>query len=395
MNFNFNQLLSREKSEKKPSRPILFDPAREEDQISMERLFADGGVFSIVDEFKEQLQELFQVENPSLVYAPNFEEKFQEYLAAKEKERPLAEHGVWAYFPWSGALIHILPERDFYKVRTARNKNLITEEEQDKFYNATFGFAGLSVGANILIAIVLSGGAKKIKIADFDTLSLSNTNRIVTSVENLGLKKAEMVSRIAYSINPYTEIEWLSDGLHEKNIEKFFDGLDIMVEEIDAFHIKYLAREECRKRKIPLIMATDNGDNGMVDIERYDLDQTIPAFHGRIGEANYGKLKGLHKFEIGKLITQYVGAENVTERMRASLLEIGKTLVSWPQLGNAALLNAAAMSYAARKILNGEKVDDNRVVLSLDASFVPGHMGKEEVKRRNEAAQIFKKEYGI
>ncbi len=377
------------------SGPELLRLSNSQDAARLTELLESKQILSVSDDYREQLLELFQITHPSIVYSPDFQEKFLNYITELEKEAPLEEHGVWAYFPWNHSVSHILEENDFHKVRTARNKNLITEAEQDKFYNSTFGFAGLSVGSNIIIAIVLSGGARKMKIVDNDILSLSNTNRIVTSVECLGLRKTEMIGRQIYAINPYTQIEFIHDWLHEDNIENFFEGLDIMVEEIDAFHIKYLAREQCRKRKIPLIMATDNGDNGMIDVERYDLDQTIPAFHGRIGEVDYDKLKGLQKFEIGKLITSYVGAENVTERMRGSLLELGKTLVSWPQLGNAALLNAAAMSYVARKILNGEPVYDNRITLSLDALCIPEHTSEEETNRRKETAKEFSQEYKI
>lgn len=394
---NIQELLShfRKASEIKSSVPQFFDLKKEGDIKKVNEILKSKMVVSVSDDYEEQMKEYFQIQNPTLVYAPGFNETWEKHLQKEKAKAPLHEQGLWVYFPWNGSLTHILEDEPFQEVRTARNKNLINKEEQEKFYNATFGFAGLSVGSSILSAIVLSGGAKRIKIADNDRLALSNTNRIWTSIEYMGLFKTEMISRTLYVMNPYIEIETFNDGLTEQNIDKFFDGLDIMIEEIDSFPIKYLVREHCRKNRTPLIMATDNGDNGMIDIERYDLDPNIPFFHGRIGEVTYEGLKGLDKFAIGKLITKHVGAELVTERMQESLKEMGRTIVSWPQLGIAALLNASAMAYCARKILNGEPLENNRAILLLDEYLVPEWKSSEEKKRRQENAEEFKKVFKI
>src|SRR3990167_9943354 len=138
-------------------------------------------------------------------------------------------------------------------------------------------------------------------------------------------------------------------------------------------------------------MAAYNGDNGVVDIERYDLDPTTPFFHGRMGDVNYEMLKGLDKFGIGKMITKHVCPENVTERMQQSLLEMGKTIVSWPQLGGAALLNGSAIAYCVRKILNGEALESNRSLISLDEKLLPGYNSSRERAKRKRVAREFKK----
>ena len=139
-------------------------------------------------------------------------------------------------------------------------------------------------------------------------------------------------------------------------------------------------------------MAADNGDNGVIDIERYDLDSAIPFFHGRMGDdISYEMLSGLDKFGIGKLITKLVGPENVTERMQQSLLEMGKTIVSWPQLGGAALLNGSAIAYCIRKIINDQPLEDNRSLISLDTLLIPGYDSEEEKKIRNDKTAAFKK----
>ena len=137
-------------------------------------------------------------------------------------------------------------------------------------------------------------------------------------------------------------------------------------------------------------MAADNGDNAVVDIERYDQNSRLPFFHNRMGKVAYEELKKLDKFGIGRTITKHIGPENVTIRMQESLQEMGKTIVSWPQLGGAALLNGSAVAYCVRKILNREPLEDNRALVSLDEKLVPGYDSELQKKKRIKTAQAFK-----
>ena len=377
------------------SKPVLFELSKAPDRTTFEKLIADGSIKQISDDYEEEQRELFGVKNPSKVYAPGFKEAFQEHFTSLSKSKPLSHDGRWVYYPWRYLAAHILPEEEYRLVRTARNQNLITKEEQEKFYNACVGIAGLSVGSSLAFALALSGGAKKMKLADMDRLALSNTNRILAGTDRLGMLKVEMAARTIYELNPYAEIELFSDGLTPDNIGKFFDGLDIVADEIDNLAVKCLIREEAKKRRIAVVMGADNGDNAVIDIERHDLDANIPYFHGRIGDVSYDSLKNLDKFGIGKTITKLVGPENVTERMQQSLTQMGKTIVSWPQLGIAAMVNGAALTMCIRRILNGQPIENNRALIYLDEKLIPGYNTPESVAHRQEVSNNFAKGFGL
>lgn len=378
------------------SRPSIFNLSRAADRQRLDSLFAQSKIQRVADDYREEQFELFSVKNPALVYAPDFKNKFAKYYQGLQNKSLIWQQGNWVYFPWSSSLVHILPEADFHLVRTARNKNLINQAEQERFYNSTVGIGGLSVGSTVALAIVLQGGAKHLKLADLDRLALSNTNRILTGVDNLGVLKVELAARKIYEINPYAKIEFFPEGLNKKNIEKFFDGLDIVIDELDNLAVKYLMREQAKQRGIAVVMAADNGDNAVVDIERYDLDKNTPFFQGRLGrDISYEMLSRLDKFGIGKMITKYVGPENVTEKMQQSLLEMGKTIVSWPQLGGAALINGAAVAYCVRKILNNQPLEMNRSLISLDEKLIPNYGSPAQAKQRRLTADSFKKILGL
>ena len=355
-------------------------------------------VLEVVDEFESQLRELFAVDHPALAHTPAFPNEFKKHLKGLKTLRPLTEWGRWIYFPWLATLTHLLPEPEFQRVRTARNRYLITEEEQELFYQAVVGVAGLSVGSSVALAIVLQGGARHIKLADLDHLELSNLNRISAGVEGLGLNKAELVARQIYTMNPYARVELFPNGLTAKNIRKFFAGppaLSVMIDEIDNLEVKYMIREEARKRRVAVVMAADNGDNGVVDVERYDEHKATEFFHGRLGKVTRKQLAGLSKLETGRLITRHVGLEHVTERMQRSLTEIGRSVVSWPQLGGAALLNGAAVAYCVRKIVTGEPLEANRGVVSLDTILTPDYNHPRARAGRRKAAGVFKKMFNL
>lgn len=374
--------------------PQIFNLARPGARQGLARLLASRASPHVRDDFEEQLREQFQISNPTLVFAPDFEDRFQWHLALLAKKKSLWQRGRWVYFPWLSALAHILEDREFQRVRTARNRNLITAEEQEKFYHSVIGIAGLSVGNSAALAIVLSGGGRHLRLADYDNLALSNLNRIRAGVDSLGIPKIEMTARQIYALNPYAKIDLFSDGINEKNIAKFFSGppkIDLVVEEIDNLGMKYRVREYAKKLRIPVIMGTDDGDDAVVDIERYDLSPHTPLFHGRLGKVSYGGLKALPKMKAGFTVARHVGPELVPLRMQESLAEIGKTIVSWPQLGGSALLNGCALAYCARKILTGQSLAGNRAVISLDEKLEIGYDSAPRRKKRAAIARAFSK----
>ncbi len=375
--------------------PAFFTLSKKGDQDRLAMLLRKGDVRHVSDDYEEQQRELYAIENPTLVYTPTFEKSFQEYYVSLQDHVSIAEHGLWVYFPWRSLITHVLPEEQYRKVRTARNRNLITEEEQRAFYTTTIGIGGLSVGSSVALALALGGGAKHMKLADMDRLALSNTNRVLAGADRLGVLKVEMAARMIYEINPYAQIELFPEGLRPENIESFFEGLDIVVDELDNLAVKFLIREQAKKHRVPVLMAADNGDNAVVDVERYDLNPETPFFHGRMGDVSYEMLKNLDKFGIGKMITKHVGPENVTGRMQQSLLEMGKTIVSWPQLGGAALINGAAVAYCARKISSGDVLIDNRALISLDEKLDPGFQTPEAITQRENVSKAFAESFGL
>lgn len=385
------------KKKNNPPKPQFFNLAEKDGQVKLEQLLDKNPHISVIDTYDTQLKELFILDNPWLnMNPPQCDKEFKEHQAKHYGSQEPYQAGSWVYFPWRFTLLHILDDAGYQQVRTGRNRNLITKEEQEKYYNSTIGIAGLSVGNSCALSIVLTGGGKHLKLADPDTLELTNLNRIRSSIAELTEPKVYMSARQIYELDPYADLTLYTDGLTENNIEEFFTGLELAVDEIDNIGMKVRIRQEAKKNKIPVIMAADNGDGGVLDVERHDIQENITPFHGRAGDdiADRTVNKKLPLPVIGKIITEeLLGVDTITPRVQQSLLKIGSELPTWPQLGGAALINGAAIAATARMILTGQDVVDDRASLSLESWLIPNYNHPDQIKKREKDTKKFVEEF--
>jgi ThiF family protein len=325
-------------------------------------LFVDDQIHLAIDE-------LFDIEYPAKKDIKT-EEEVKAYGRGLTGGKP-EEWGSWVYYPWLNRVVHVPPQAEYRALRTSRNRNLITAEEQKKLYGATILVIGMSVGSNVVEALVSQGVGGKLILVDMDMIEPSNLNRIRSPYHHVGLHKVEAISRKAWEVDPYLDITGYRDGLTEANLPRILKDhpVGIIVDEMDELRMKVLLREAAKAHKLPVIMAADDGDDSLLDIERYDLDETAEIFGGRIPADIIARIKDqkLSRPEIGAAIGKYfVGPENIPLRMYKSLGEVGKTLPSWPQLGGAAALSGVALTYTARKIILGEGIRSGRHLISLD-----------------------------
>ncbi|PRC59469.1 hypothetical protein C6A85_23265, partial [Mycobacterium sp. ITM-2017-0098] len=83
----------------------------------------------------------------------------------------------WAYYPWRRTVVGILGPQAYARVRTDRNRNLVTVHEQQKLRSLRIGVVGLSVGHAVAHTLAMQGLCGELRLADFDDLELSNLNR--------------------------------------------------------------------------------------------------------------------------------------------------------------------------------------------------------------------------
>jgi hypothetical protein len=360
-----------------------------------DKFVADHPEVSIIDRYEDQIEELFLLRNPKYRFNTDYKDELEIFVKDHVNGLGLKDKGNWFFYPWLNNIIHLLPEEMYFEMRTGRNKNLITKEEQNSYYNSVVGILGLSVGSHVALTIAMTGGAKHFKIADPDTFSGSNLNRVRIGVQSMGLGKAVCSARMIYEINPYAQIKIYKEGLNEDNIEDFFSDpkLDILIEEMDNPFLKIKVRYLAKEMRIPTIMGTDNGDNVLVDIERYDMEPDLKILNGLIGDMKVEDLANFEPQDLPKIAAKIAGADVATVRMKQSVLEVGKSIYSWPQLGTAANLCGSSIAYLARRIINkSDNIKSGRYEVNLDSIFEDDYFSEEkEQYRKKETDEFFKK----
>lgn len=363
-------------------KPIFIDFRTQ----SIEKIKKQFEVQEVVDVYRELLEELFLVRNPKYKFDKNYQEPLAAFIQDHIGTTTMEQAGEWFYFPWNKTLTHYLPDELHQEIRTARNKNLITKDEQSAFYNFTVGIVGLSVGSHAALTLSMMGGSRRMKLADPDTISGSNLNRIRYDFTKAGKSKSGIATEQIYQMNPYSEVHEFQNGITQENINEFLSSpkIDLLIEECDNLEMKIRLRIEARKLGIPVIMATDNGDNVVVDIERYDLDKNLEIFNGVAGNLTLEEFQSFPPQELPKLATKIAGPNFVMPRMLSSLAEVGKTLYSWPQLGDAATLCGATLAYLTKRFALGEKIKSGKLEVNLDAVFDPEYSPEQQTRQREQ-----------
>jgi len=270
------------------------------------------------------------------------------------------------YYPWRNALVRILGPASFRALRTDRNRNKITRDEQTELGSRVIGVVGLSVGHAIAYTLAMEGLCRELRLADLDVIELSNLNRVPASVLDLGINKAVVAGRRIAELDPYLRVRVVDSGLTEAGMEEFVDGLDLVVEECDSLDMKVALRACARRHRVPLIMETS--DRGLLDVERYDLEPDRPLFHGLLGDVSPADLRGLSTHDKVPHVLRILEPDQLSARMAASMTEVDETVHTWPQLASDVMLGAASVATTVRTLGLGDTVASGRVRIDLRAA---------------------------
>lgn len=346
-------------------KPSLFRLNIQSDKENLEALLAKNPSIQLFDKIESQLLELIKIKNPSVSFSGD---ELQKAIVSHIGKTEINSYGVWVLYPWSNRLVHLLDEEEFTIVRTSRNQYKITPEEQRTLATKKVGVIGLSVGQSVSLTMAMERSFGEIRIADFDTIDTTNLNRIRTGLHNIGVKKTVVTAREIAEIDPYLKVTCFHEGVDENNIDAFLTKngqLDVLIDECDSLDIKILCRQKAQKFKIPVIMETS--DKGMLDIERFDLEPNRSILHGLIDHLDINQLK-LAKTNEEKLpyILPILGINTISERLKKSMLEIGKTISTWPQLASSVTMGGGVGAEVYRKIVLDELRISGRFYVDLD-----------------------------
>lgn len=350
--------------------PIIFKEGKYSKK-DIDKFINSNNILEKIDLYALQINELFKIKNPKLLFDKDFEKERQNFATKKLRDK---NNGDYIFYPWNKKFIHSVSEEEYFLLRTNRNRELITLSEQKKLYNSCIAIAGLSIGSSFATALSYQGIANNLTLADFDTLDTTNLNRIRANLTDVGREKIKILAEQIYAIDPYANLRFFENGIDDSLIDSFISTPrpKIIFDAIDDLKMKIKLRLKAREKGICVLMVTNLGDSALIDVERYDLSPNIKLFNGRIGDFPEKILKDkITKQEENKYVLGIVGKENIPQKALTSVSNIGKTLVGRPQLATTVFTTGAIAAIISRKIILGEKVNSGRKLVSFDEVFIP------------------------
>lgn len=348
--------------------PVILRPHIQGDNDRLLELLEHGA--QVHDDIVSQVSELVKTLHPERQYTKDeLAAAALEHLGARDH----LTYGVWVYYPWGHRLVHLLDEPEFALVRTDRNRNKITSEEQAALATKKVGVIGLSVGQSVSLTLALERSFGEIRLADFDTLELSNLNRIRSGVHEMGVLKVINAAREIAEIDPFLKVTIFPEGITKANMDRFFSeggDLDLLIEECDSVDVKILVRQKAKALRIPVVM--DMSDRGCMDVERFDLEPERPLMHGWIDHLDLEAAgRPMTNEEKIPYMLPIVGTETLSTRMKASMIEMGETVGTWPQLASSVTLGGAMTADVHRRIMLDQFRASGRWYVDLDEAIGP------------------------
>lgn len=158
----------------------------------------------------------------------------------------------------------------------ARSRAFLRDEGMDKLRRSTVVIVGAGGVGSWVATMLVRTGVGKVRIIDFDQVTLSSLNRHATAtLADVGTPKVNCVAKFLTAVAPWVTIEpiislWTKDHAH------LLDGADYVVDCIDNIETKVDLLAHCYHNKIPVIASMGagcKGDPTRVDIR--DISQTI------------------------------------------------------------------------------------------------------------------------
>ncbi len=377
----------------KSNHPVVINMLAKGAATKLQKLIKSETINSITDNYGEQYAELLLSKNAHL-YRANYDVQIasiSKMLKDHYGSKKSWELGTWVYFPWNGNLTHVLAQDEFEDLRSIRNRDLITAEEQAVLANFSSACFGMSVGSAGALALTISGASRKIKLIDGAVISGSNLNRILTGVSSVGRSKCEVIGNQIYEMNPYARVEYFEKA-DKDNIYKILSGVDVAIDEIDDIEMKIRIRIEARKRKIPVVMATELGDTIMLDVERFDQEPDRELFHSSIPDIDrLAESPPENHREWTKHAVNIIDPTNMPLKMQESLLKIGSTIVTHPQLGSTVMVTGGALAFVVKSIALGNPIKSGRYVISLEKELLADHQTRKYRRRHKKHTKVINK----
>lgn len=128
------------------------------------------------------------------------------------------------------------------------------EASQTRLLNSKVCIVGLGGLGSPISTQLAAMGVGHLRIVDHDKVDLTNLHRQhLYDSESLGEPKTEVAARRLKKLNPYVEIEPIDARISDENASKLVEGMDLVMDALDAMAPRYSVNKACVDQNIPYI----------------------------------------------------------------------------------------------------------------------------------------------
>ncbi|MFA6689450.1 MAG: tRNA threonylcarbamoyladenosine dehydratase [Sphaerochaetaceae bacterium] len=139
--------------------------------------------------------------------------------------------------------------------RFLRISRLLGEDVVEILHGKFVVIVGLGAVGGYALEALTRSGIGRLRLVDFDTVSVTNLNRQILALEStIGRKKVDVAKERVLDINPEAQVQALEAFAHEQTLSEILAGEpDLVIDAIDSLNPKCALLQGTYERGIPLI----------------------------------------------------------------------------------------------------------------------------------------------
>ena len=143
---------------------------------------------------------------------------------------------------------------ELYNQMISRQKEIFTENQQEKIRNTPVLVIGCGGLGGTVIEQLVRAGFENLTIVDQDVFDKTNLNRQIRSnLDTIDKSKVETAKKESLKINPNLNITGYDTTITPENISQIFKGNDIVIDAVDNVYTRVMISREARKQNMAFI----------------------------------------------------------------------------------------------------------------------------------------------
>ncbi|KAF9115413.1 hypothetical protein BGX27_007913 [Mortierella sp. AM989] len=202
----------------------------------------------------------------------------------------MQHHEKWHHSRVNGQLEF---DEELIREQLAKNIAFLGEEGVEKLRKSFVIIVGAGGVGSWATSMLIRSGVGKVRIIDFDQVSLSSLNRHATAVQaDVGTPKVVAMKKAFASIAPWVEVDARVELFQEDSAEELLSGNpDYVIDAIDNINTKLALLKFCYDRKIPVMSSM--GAGAKADPSRVQISDISETFEDPLARAVRRKIKAM------------------------------------------------------------------------------------------------------